>query len=137
MGKQEEGIGGGLERSSETKFYQQKSLREKGMGGGGVAADIVCWVWGVAGEGTDLWIKGRGLRWGLQTCSSSLRRVIRWKGRIRKDLRERRWQMGSLSSFSKTSRKLLLLFLQGSKPLVRRDVRGLGGHRVLGSGGSV
>ena len=42
--------------------------------------------------------------------------MMRWKGRIRKDLRERRWQMGALSSFSRTSRKLLLLFLQGREP---------------------
>lgn len=62
---------------------------------------------------------------GRCTWSSSLRRVIRWKGRIRKDLRERRWQTGSLSSFSRTSRKLLLLVLCGQR--VRRDLERTGG----------
>lgn len=52
--------------------------------------------------------------------------MMRWKGRIRKDLRERRWQMGALSSFSRTSRKLLLLFLQGREPRVRRGTGHMG-----------
>lgn len=71
-----------------------------------------------------------------RTWSSSLRRVIRWKGSIRKDLRDRRWQMGSLSSFSKTSRKLLLLFLDG---VGRLRCGGDGEERGLGkaSGSSV
>lgn len=36
------------------------------------------------------------------TCSRSLSRVMRWKGRMRKDLSERRWHTGSLSNLSRT-----------------------------------
>lgn len=60
-------------------------------------------------------LRARGLGGPFRTWSSSLRRVMRWKGRIRKDLRERRWQTGSLSSFSRTSWKLLLVFLRGQR----------------------
>ena len=63
---------------------------------------------------------------------------MRWKGRMRKDLRERRWQMGSLSSFSRTSRKLLLLFLCGQGALGEEGLVSIGGHSEgVGSGGSV
>lgn len=83
------------------------------MGGGGAAHTVP----GVGDSGRrEAWNHPSELRaevpGGACTWSSSLRRVMRWKGRIRKDLRDRRWQTGSLSSFSRTSRKLLLVFLR-------------------------
>lgn len=67
-----------------------------------------------------------------------MRRVMRWKGRIRKDLRESRWQTGSLSSFSRTSRKLLLVFLRGQRAAGRRGEARTGGHSEgVGSGHAV
>lgn len=51
---------------------------------------------------------------------------MRWKGRMRKDLRDRRWHTGSLSSFSSTSRKLLFVLLCGRRAAVSE--RGRPGH---------
>lgn len=55
---------------------------------------------------------------------------MRWNGRIRKDLRDRRWQTGSLSSLSRTSRKLLLVLLSDSKWVRRVGNSGPQGRHV-------
>lgn len=136
------GSGGGGQANGEVQEQSSSSKftpRRKGVGSGGTAhvahgAGRAAGVWAVlhfgaprAGSPPKAPLGGgEGPQQDLCTWSSSLRRVMRWKGRIRKDLRERRWQMGSLSSLSRTSRKLLLLFLQGQRASVRRAWGGLG-----------
>lgn len=122
MAKQEEKTGEYLMQKSGTQFLKQRFPREKDVSSW-ETAHILHMMWTLHKEWMIFCLQTfqdhvfesrKDQRSICCTWSSSLRRVIRWKGSIRNDLRDRRWQTGSLSSFSKTSRKLLLLFLDGA-----------------------
>lgn len=128
MEKQEEAIGSGLTKMSRRPgancWRRSAKHREEAAGRGRREPAHPCAPLRTPAH-TAAGPRG-GLRADGRTWSSSLSRVMRWKGRMRKDLRDRRWHTGSLSSFSSTSRKLLFVLLCGRRAAVSE--RGRPGH---------
>lgn len=74
----------------------------------------------MAQGGTSLWVQGSGLKGDLQYLEQELETGDALERQNQEGLEGKALADGALSSFSRTSRKLLLLFLQGREPRVRR-----------------